>query len=100
MLSIAKKLAFFRANVNSADEGIDDLCSIGINGNHVEAEPISLHDEMNGGSSSDTEGEDMVSEEDESKRDNIKSNGHHYDPPEEQQETATNEIRYVHLKRS
>lgn len=95
VLSIAKKLAFFRANVNSADEGIDDFC-IGINGRHhlLKAETISLHDD-NAGSSSDTEGEDMVSEEDESKRD--KSNGHHYNPDDEEQGAVTNEIRYYFL---
>lgn len=53
--SIAKKLAFFRANVNSADEGID---------------------EHKADSSSDTEGEDLVSEEEESKHDIVKTNGH------------------------
>ena len=48
---INKKLAFFRDNITSADEGIDDHEENGVVKNNLKTD------------SSDTEGEDMVSEE-------------------------------------
>ena len=65
--SIAKRLAFFRSAVNSIDdEGIDDFCI----DNHENGKP-------NSHSSSDTEGEDMISEvqEEQHKNENVKCGG-------------------------
>ena len=92
---MAKRLAFFRANVNSADEGIgelrpvltcdtfcyfwfsfvvDDFCIA--NGSAAkQAEALGLAaDQPSSSGSSDTGGEDLVSDEEESKLDSVKIN--------------------------
>ena len=79
---ITRKMAFFRANVNSADdEGISDFSSIG--DNYADAAARKKQD-----SSSDTEGEDIMSEE-ENKMDSVaaKTNGH-----------DENETKYIYCK--